>query len=474
MNKKRISTFLVALTFLMAMLLSFTACSAKNGQNGSDRTTAGVKDVKNPLLNSIITSDIHLGVTDKESPEDPEEPSEPGEMKFALSQDGSYYTVTGMGDCIDTDIVIPEEYEGKPVKAIGSYAFSSKSKITSVTIPETVTKIGRDAFYNCQALTKVYITSIEKWCGISFETIYSTPLYRTATGLDVTYVPVELYVNGELLTELNLTNSVSKISDWAFCGYNLLESVSLSGVTNVGDFAFYGCVGLESVTLSESVRSLGYMSFACCEQLSEMVIPEGTEEINHYAFYCCKSLEKVKIPSSVSTIGEFAFDNCVSLKEISTATSNTAYKSLEGNLYTIDGKTLLQYATGKTETEFAVPAGVENISDWACARTKNLSRVVLPASVKHIGDYAFAMSEVLVKVEATNTLETIGAFAFKNNINLKEITLGAALAKVGRGAFDKCISLTDVYYSAPREKWSSINIDSYNNSYFTGATRHYS
>ena len=99
---------------------------------------------------------------------------------------------------------------------------------------------------------------------------------------------------------------------------------------------------------------------------------------------------------------------------------------------------------------------------------------MLSASVKNIGDYAFAMSEVLVDVEGTNTLKTIGAFAFKNSINLKEITVGSGLGKVGRGAFDKCISLSDVYYTTSRENWSDIEIDSYNNAYFTGATRHYS
>ena len=105
--------------------------------------------------------------------------------------------------------------------------------------------------------------------------------------------------------------------------------------------------------------------------------------------------------------------------------NNLNYKSIDGNLYSKDGKTLIQYAIGKTATSF-----------------------VIPDSVTTIGD---------------------GAFRYCNS--LTNVTIGDSVTTIGEGAFSCCYSFTDVYYTGTEEQWNAISIDSYTD--LTNATIHY-
>ncbi len=76
-------------------------------------------------------------------------------LGYKLSEDETYYTVSGRGSCKDTNIIIPEEYNGLPVAGIGARAFYGVQGLTSVTIPNSVTSIGYSAFFACNQLTSV-------------------------------------------------------------------------------------------------------------------------------------------------------------------------------------------------------------------------------------------------------------------------------------------------------------------------------
>ncbi len=178
-----------------------------------------------------------------------------------------------------TSVTIPDS-----VTSIGISAFRDCSSLTSVTIPDSVTSIGGSAFSSCYSLTSVYITDVAAWCGINFSSTTSNPFYYAHN----------LYLNGELVTELTIPDSVTRIGYGAFFDCDSLTSVTIpDSVTSIGKYAFYNCDSLTSVTIGDSVTSIG-----------------------DYAFYSCGSLTSVTIPDSVTSIGDYAFYKCYQLTDV--------------------------------------------------------------------------------------------------------------------------------------------------------------
>ena len=208
-----------------------------------------------------------------------------------------YFNAVAMDDCTLQSSLFGRAGEnetgikviiGKDVTKIPYYFFGfSHSKystnITSVVFEEgSVCKtIGEFAFYNCTLLSSVsYTGTIEDWCNISFEQSYANPLFYGAS----------LYLNGELVTNLVLPNTITEI-----------------------DYDFIGCSSLVSVTIPDSVISIGDRSFQNCISLTSVTIGNGVTSIGDSAFNSCTSLTNITIGNSVTNIGSYAFYNCTSL-----------------------------------------------------------------------------------------------------------------------------------------------------------------
>ena len=155
-----------------------------------------------------------------------------------------------------TSITIPDS-----VTTIGDYAFSGCTSLTSITIPDSVTSVGYNAFEGCTNLNAVYITDIAKWCGIEFGSQEANPLWYTK----------KLYLNGKLVTDLVIPDSVRSI----------------------GAYAFKGCTSLTSITIGDSVTSIGGSAFNGCTSLTSIVIPYSLKMIYRDAFSGCSKLEDV-------------------------------------------------------------------------------------------------------------------------------------------------------------------------------------
>ena len=153
----------------------------------------------------------------------------------------------------------------------------------------------------------------------------------------------------------------------------------------------------------------------------------------------------MRIPASLERIGALAFKDCLRLETITVDAGNTAYKSVDGILYSADGKELICVPPARRIVNINIPEGVETIADYACAYYKEtLLEVTIPESVKKIGDYAFYSPEHLMKVtfSENSNLEYIGEYAFYGCRVLTDITLPESITHIGKNAFASCNVLT--------------------------------
>lgn len=137
--------------------------------------------------------------------------------------------------------------------------------------------------------------------------------------------------------------------------------------------------------------SLGVVASENDERFLWREVENGVELVQYYDM---KAFEVV-IPSEVNgkpvtSIGENAFFGCFSLSSLVVAEGNRFFRSVDGVLFTADGKTLVCYPAGKKATEYAVPEGVTSIGDVAFYGCKSLASITFPASVEGVGFSAFA------------------------------------------------------------------------------------
>ena len=137
-----------------------------------------------------------------------------------------------IGGELVNQLVIPEM-----VTSIGQYAFGGCGSLTSVTIPNSVTMIGNGAFEACNEISVYYEGDIAQWCGISFGEWPFLANYN-------------LYMENELVTQLEIPETVTSIGQYAFCGCGSLNSVTIpNSVVSIGYGAFCDCINLATVSM---------------------------------------------------------------------------------------------------------------------------------------------------------------------------------------------------------------------------------
>jgi hypothetical protein len=181
-------------------------------------------------------------------------------------------------------------------------AFSNCYRLTSVTIPTSVTAIGRWAFDECSSLKTISVHSANQ-------------RYKAIDGVLFTKDgrTLHTYTAGGK-TAYRIPNSVTAIGKQAFAECTNLTSVTIpNSVTVIGGSAFSGCRSLTSVTIPDSVTVIGEGAFSWCRSLTSVTIPVGVT-IGRATFWDCSSLTSVTIPAGVTAIGKEAFWGCSKLK----------------------------------------------------------------------------------------------------------------------------------------------------------------
>lgn len=384
--------------------------------------------------------------------------------------DGISYRITTDGnvaviykDGYEGDFVIPSKvsYESKEysVYSIESNAFQYNKKITSISIPNSIMWIGRDAFRDCTNLTAVYISDLKAWCNIDFE----GSVFGWTNPLSYAH---HLFLNGEEIKNLIIPEGITKISAYSFCGMTNLISVSFpTTVTEVGSMAFYNCEKLKRVDIidlnawlnieftwnpdlgvSSNPLQIAEHIYLNGNEIIDLDIPNDITEIKAFSFYNCKGLKTISIPSSVTSIGRSSFAGC----------NNVITLSLSSSLQTIGYSAFL----GLNIKEVELFEGVTSIGGYAFSNCKGLNSIILPNSITEIGESAFESCENLAFVKLPEKLININRELFRYCSNLKSIELPDNLRKIGVSAFDGCSSLTS--FKLPKSI-EEIYIDAFKN-----------
>lgn len=264
----------------------------------------------------------------------------------------------------DTNIVVPDTIDGRKVTVLGNSTFqycTQASDIESVTLPDSLTTIEKNAFYNCEKLKSVTIP----------QNVSSIGLAAFVEGL-----------SESSLTEIKVDPENPYFSEkdgvvFSKDGTKLIVFPSgrsgdyqiPDGTVSVGDYAFYYCVNVSSITVPGSVRSLGEGAFGNCSSLTKAVLNEGLEEIGEYAFQSSSGIRDIIIPASVKSVGKNGL--CLSsgcrIRVLSTDTvwADDAFRDLA----LIAGKkdsTLQKYAEdhGRTFVELSADNRIPLQNEW--------------------------------------------------------------------------------------------------------------
>lgn len=189
----------------------------------------------------------------------------------------------------------------------GSVPDNYASVVRKVIIPDSVTRIGDDAFYGCTSLTSVIIGN--SVASIGYSAFRGCTSLKNVTIPDsVTKIGTYAFSNCTSLTSVTIPDSVTSIDTYAFYNCSSLTSVTIgNSVTSIGSSAFERCSNLTSITIPNSVMSMGDEAFADCDSLTSVTIGNGVTSIGDYAFINCSNLANIIVPESVKSIGKSAF-----------------------------------------------------------------------------------------------------------------------------------------------------------------------
>lgn len=406
-------------------------------------------------------------------------------FKYSINLNYGYAVITGYteitGYGLDKGVVeIPSEILGNPVTTIGLRAFRgcghtdeyyhandipseeahgcSGCGIKEIIIPDSVTTIKAEAFYDCESLTKIHFQSGLK------------DFYGTGEGFSGDAIGYASWIMGcDSLRELTISEdnpyyqSIDGII-YSKDGKTIgpvppaipFDSVDFDGITAIGDFAFCCRESETEFVIPQHITSIGtYAFFGCCneayweyhdESVSVNIqLNEGLTSIGDYAFSNIGYLREMELPDSLLTLGKAAF-------------SSTSLESMTISSRITDIPDSLFKGCSKLETVI-LPEGITEIGEYAFYDTQLMSihlpstlktidahafdnsignseksSIEIPNSVEHIGEYAFANNKYMTSCKLPNSITKIEPYTFLD-CGLESITIPEGVTEIGEGAF---------------------------------------
>ncbi len=320
--------------------------------------------------------------------------------------------------------------EGTTSIAFG--AFFECTKLTGVTIPDSVTHIGSNAFSSCENLVDISISdNIKEIDSFAFSyTGYSNDESNWEDDLlylDKYLIQISESFSGDCIVK----NGTSVIANSALSDGYITNIFIPDSVRNIG--GIINNYGLENIFVSENNQFYSsdakgvlfnkdksiLIQYPDNNESEMYVVPDSVLKIGNYAFYDCANLMEIELPANLSIIGTEAFSFCYNLESI------------------------------------YLPHTLTTIGDGAFRYCEQLTSIAIGDNVKIIGGNAFECCENLETVELGNNLSKIGCEAFAQCDSLQNIRIPSSVEYIGLNPFMWCYNL------------ENISVDTNNNYYLT-------
>ena len=361
------------------------------------------------------------------------------------------------------------------IKSIGDLAFYNCKNLTAMEIPSSVTSIGQKVFALCTGLSSIKVeignTTYDSRnnCNAIIETATNTLIAGCKSSVipnGITSIGSNAFWNCADLTSIVIPNSVTSIGANAFYWCKGLTSVTMSkSVTNIGNDAFSTCTALTSIVLPGTVTSIGKLAFSGCTGLTSITCEALTPP--ECGTGCFNNVDK-SIPLYVPTGKETAYHDAPLWGDFTTIQAippiasgicgkegdNLKWTLTYDGILTISGTgEMANWTDHPTNPWYAYMADIQSVviesgatSIGACAfyQCSNLSSISIPDGVTSIEASAFYKCAALSFVAIPNSVNNIGNAAFRDCSSLSVVTLPESLKTVKVQTFRGCSSLTEL------------------------------
>jgi len=326
---------------------------------------------------------------------------------------------------------------GTGVTTIGASAFQNCTGIASIIIPASVTRIGDGAFAGLRNVTSL-VFNATNYTGSAFSFTGTfqpfTNLGIDTAGVNVTIgdavqvIPGNMFYHQtaaslpKIIGHIDIPDSVTSISSSAFREQNNITVTIGTGVTTIGSFAFRNCTGLTSIIIPDRVATIGESAFHNCTGLTSIIIPASVTSIGASAFRGLIGLTSITIGTGVTSIGHDAFAG-------SRNVTSLTYNAINWNSSGIS-LTAHPFASLGADTEGVNVTFGDTVQVIPSYIFHTLSATVTPKIIGHI--------------DIPDSVTTIGYSAFRELAGITSVTIGSGVTTTLNGAFRGCTGLTSI------------------------------
>ena len=366
-----------------------------------------------------------------------------------------YMVSAGAQIALLQEVTVPSTYNGLPVLMVAGNAFKDCTNLRVINLPANLTQISViNPFEGCSQLEAIHVYAVD---GINNPRYWSSDGILFDNGNGAVAQPKLLTVPMAKSGTYRTPDGVAEIPERAFANSLLTTIVISADVTKIGQEAFADSTKLTSVVFENAYNgkplTIHDRAFMGCTMLEKIILPARLESINLTKY---RYTESGVLQYSVGN----AFEKCTSLVSISVASGCKNYKSVDGVVFSGDGKTLL-YCPADKKGAFTIPTGTIAVAPGAFIGCVELTQVTFPNTMTLIGECAFyglydGLEKITFAGGAINEM-IIDRYAFSGCYALKEVEFepGSRVAQLGEGAFDGCSGLENFSIPATMTKIGS-------------------